>query len=284
MKLTYLILTFPFSTNCGGIVVLHKLCHLMRKLGHDAYLWFPEGRSHVRNPDYDTPIGNPNGAGREGAIDPRDCCVIYPEIVHGNPLEAKVPVTWLLYHTGDNDTNRIKVAYDPLYAANHRDAERLTVVETFPEHCRLPTPDELSANPREGACFVVRKGTGTPRIPETENGRAVEITNTTVENATAVFRRSEVFYNYDAHSFHSIQAALCGCESVIVPQPGLSKIDFRAGHPLCQFRVAYGLDERHFAKNPMPVMREWMDSVERESEQQIGRLVERVERAARVAT
>jgi hypothetical protein len=190
MKLTYLILTFPFSTNCGGIVVLHKLCHLMRKLGHDAYLWFPEGRSHVRNPDYDTPIGNPNGAGREGAIDPRDCCVIYPEIVHGNPLEAKVPVTWLLYHTGDNDTNRIKVAYDPLYAANHRDAERLTVVETFPEHCRLPTPDELSANPREGACFVVRKGTGTPRIPETENGRAVEITNTTVENATAVFRRS----------------------------------------------------------------------------------------------
>jgi hypothetical protein len=63
-------------------VVTHKLCDRLRSRGQEAYL-FIRGKP-VTCPSYDTPLLPP-------WIPPRECIVIYPEVIHGNPLGGLSP-------------------------------------------------------------------------------------------------------------------------------------------------------------------------------------------------
>jgi hypothetical protein len=264
----FLIVAYAYTSAGGGIIALHKLCHEMVRLGYDASLWFI-GHGYT-DPGYNTPVANPHGT---PIVDPSECCVIYPEGVHNNPLGAKVAVTWILYMTGD--ALPFRVSYAPFFCKNYPGTEPLTVIETCEKYCKLPEVEN-----REGACFLVRKGASTPRIPETENGRAFEIvTDRETDRIYKLFQSKSIFYNYDISSYHSVQAALCGCTSVVVPAPGVSKEDWRSGHPILSKGIAYGLDDLDYAKNTLPELLDHLHNIEKEGVNQIHRLVERVEKA-----
>lgn len=112
-KPNFIIYAPAYKDDSGGIIVLHKLCHLLNELGHQAYLWpnqfgvrptlwkkikrslkkFP----YHTNSEYNTPIAN-KSLFHENSI------VVYSEVDYGNPLAAKNVVRWLLhkpgFHTG----------------------------------------------------------------------------------------------------------------------------------------------------------------------------------------
>ncbi|MBD3839357.1 MAG: hypothetical protein IE878_03090 [Epsilonproteobacteria bacterium] len=113
----FIIYSHRYDINSGGLIVLHFLCHLLNNLGYEAYLWpsyrpifnnkrpikslgqFVKyyrkelHRSFIVNKNWNTPIAK-RGQELENAI------VIYPEVVDGNPLNAKDVVRWLLHKPG----------------------------------------------------------------------------------------------------------------------------------------------------------------------------------------
>jgi hypothetical protein len=92
----------------------------------------------------------------------------------------------------------------------------------------------------------VRKGVDKPRIPQTAD--AICIDGMSHAEVAVIFNRCEVFYSYDEASFYSQYAAICGCDSVVVPGLYPSRADWVAHHPPARFGVAYGLDDLEHAR------------------------------------
>jgi hypothetical protein len=92
-----IIATPPYNESTGGIVVLHKLCHILNELGYNSSLIPTEklagGLYQIHmNPRYNTKLTT--------EINPEKDIIIYPEIQDGNPWGAKNVVRWILnsYH------------------------------------------------------------------------------------------------------------------------------------------------------------------------------------------
>jgi hypothetical protein len=95
MTTPFIVVAPPFTQTSNGIRVLHKLCGTLNRLGRTAALAIfnePEpkhqeivlGRSEQLSEEYDTPLlGDLSRETIDGAY------VIYPEILIGNPLQAK---------------------------------------------------------------------------------------------------------------------------------------------------------------------------------------------------
>lgn len=263
MKPRYVVVAPSFSPDSGGGIFLHELAYALNSLGASAAFW-PINRmprvglrkqvrallrrpsllwrdpSFVQAPGRDTPI-----VARE-AWDP-DCIVIYPEIVLGNPLGARHVVRWLLYRPGLRDPYLFGPDEMFFRAGEMADLPELTggapdlflwrIHEAYQDH---------GLTDRKGACYLVRKGSDKPRIPETAEAICIDgLSHTEVAD---IFNRCEVFYSYDEASFYSQYAALCGCQSVVVPGLYPSRAQWVEHHPLARFGVAYGLDDLEHAR------------------------------------
>ena len=66
-----------------------------------------------------------------------------------------------------------------------------------------------------------------------------------------MFNRVETFYCFDEATHISVIAAQCGCESIILPTPGLTRGSWE-GH--ISEGIAYGLDDRERAKETLPLL------------------------------
>ena len=75
--LNFLIWSWPFSTNTGGGVALHKLAHDLACLGHDAALSCDRTATGWKG----RPIG-----WKTWSVLGSDVIVVYPEIVQGEPV------------------------------------------------------------------------------------------------------------------------------------------------------------------------------------------------------
>jgi tetratricopeptide (TPR) repeat protein len=224
---TILITANAFDVRVGGLVVLHKLCYLLRQKGLDARLWMFQGDTKTY---FDTPIGN-------GDVDPRDCVLVYPEVVTGNPLRGKHVIRWLLNTPGFfgvpfmHEPGDLLVSYTRHFSRRYPACEELTVFEAWLDHFK---PDPTAY--RSGGCYSVRKGHRKRRIPETEG--LLELQNYDLESLRQLFTTREVFYSYDAMSFLSTFAALCGCVSIVIPEPNLTKQEWRERCPLLSRGIA----------------------------------------------
>lgn len=269
--MTVLVFTIDFMSNAGGVTVLHKLCDLLRQRGVDARVWVHgKGLTYA---GYRTPLGN-------GSVDPRDCVVIYPEVVTGNPLKARVVVRWLLNEPGliGGDgrfgPDDLIVSFAPLYSRRYPRCEELCILELWPEHVH-----DRDAGTRHGGCYVVRKGLRKRRLPEIDRHRELRPHELTPPNVGPILRSSDVFYSYDAVTFLSLQAALCGCASVVVQEPGLSKARWVELLPLFRFGVAYGLEDAAWSERTRHLVPEWLAAVGERSAVQVDRLIHRMRRA-----
>jgi len=251
--LTYLVYAGSFNEKIGGSLWLHKLVHTLNDLGEHAFLWpalpplrYPSLRGWIQrewrllsepylvNPELDTPV-----AGREELT--AQAVVIYPEIVLGNPLQAKNVVRWLLYdprlHThfrfGDNEMF--------FRAGEFCDVPELTggAPDLFIWTINKVYRNENRPN-RKGVCYMLRKGKNKERIPETEDEDAIQIDGLSHEEANEVFNNCDTFISYDEATMYSQYAALCGCTSVVVPGLFGSRAEWIQHHKLATYGVAYG--------------------------------------------
>lgn len=259
----YLIHGAAWNPDSGGVIFLHMLVHTLRQLGEDAKIW-PWYRSPRRglaarlgdiarkpkllwggdrqfhSPDLDTPIATHDDFHE-------DTIVVYPEIRLGNPMGAKNVVRWMLYKPGlenpfeftDNEMFfRVGEICDILEITGG--AQDLVMWRRNPAYRNENRPD------RKGACFLVRKGHEKARIPETEG--AIQIDGKSHEEIAEIFNACDTYYSYDEASFYSQYAAICGCDSVVIPGLYHSREDWTAEHQVSRYGIAYGLDDIEHAR------------------------------------
>lgn len=260
MKRTFIVFADSFNENNGGVIALHRLCDLLNREGETARLWPSRRplhnpahplasawgffrwyrrawrRPYRRVPHFQTPLATP--ADLPGAI------VVYPEIVAGNPLRAEHVVRWLLhrpgfhkghvqYGAGDRFFFYQKAFDDP--ALNPDGDNLLKTVWVRDDIYR-----HVNTGARHGTCYLLRKGKGRPIAHDLSDSLLVDGLSHT--ELAAVFNRVTTCISYDPYTMYSHFAALCGCDSVVVPEAGVTKAQW---YPDAADRLglAYGFDD-----------------------------------------
>ncbi len=247
-----LVWTPGWRDDSGGVIALHRLCFMLREQGANASLWGPQ---------VEDCYGNPYASVTDTATS--ECTVVYPEIVSGDPLGAKKVVRWLLNVPGRLAGDG-KFAPDDLiitYARTfHPTAPEVFVFDLFPEHIHANGTAD-----RSGGIFIVRKGAHKPRLPAIDGENFfLNGDETKPANFGAWARRSKRCYSYDAATWLSVQAVLCGCESYVVPDEGVSAQQWRDEHWLFRVGVGYGLDDKHGIRTAH-LLKPWLEECEQRS-------------------
>lgn len=249
-----------YRDNSGGALVLHKLCDVLNKLGHQASLWpmwkprlsaLPEvdavgmhllwlgkglTRKYRTNPRYATPMA------KESQI--KDSIVVYPEVVSGNPLRARRYVRWLLHEPGFHEgkfrhsSNDLYFTYQEAFNKNCGDMVHggaLTVAD-----CMMDIYRTTNHGPRTKICYMVRKGGDRPDLPDLSDKWVVD--GYSHRQLADAFNECRACYFFDLHTMYAAYAAACGCLPIVVPQPGLAK-DRWVPEEAGRHGVAYGEDD-----------------------------------------
>jgi hypothetical protein len=181
--------------------------------------------------------------------------VIYPEATKGNPLKAKHVVRWILNTPGVcggdgifEKTDHIFLYHD-FYKVNpeYRVQGILTAIDL---KTQLTKFIDKGLTDRKGGAFLVRKGFYKKLDQHPADFvKADEILEGgTYDEMAQFFNRIETFISYDHMTFISIQAALSGCKSIIIPD---ADGEFSKEHLIKVNRingVAYGFEDQDWVE------------------------------------
>jgi len=290
----YLIFAPPYNEIRGGAIVLHKLCHLLNMLGVEAEIFplfenheinrlnfwetFPKVvRRNLRwsyklfstNPHLNTPVTRSmrRYQGRD------DWIAIYPEITFGNPLMAKHVVRWLLHNPGFHKgifyfgvgelhckfNSAIK---DFHYPGSYLSEKQLEIIHYPLEVYNLDDVNEK----RKGTAYCIRKGRG--KFLDVDLRDAILIDGKSHREVGKIFKRVERFISYDSYTAYSRFASLCGCDSIVVPDKGVTLQEWYPD-PADRYGVSYGFDGIEEARLTRNLMRERIFSHERDGRQSV---------------
>jgi hypothetical protein len=280
----FLIFAPGFDANVGGVVCLHRLCHELNQIELASAALVPykatfeitrrnfikplarSAKSSLKasftrystHPDFDTPVMTSPGRG----IRLDDYVVVYPEVVNGNPLGARNVVRWLLYPPG-GITGKIKYGpgelYVPFSSAIGRFelpgsttlTDQLKIVH-YPLDIYSPTPD---GTPKSGTAYAVRKGSAKPLVHHPDD--AVCIDGLSHEEIAVILQRVRTFVSYDSYTAYSLFAAALGCESVVIPDDGVS-LEMWYPDPEDRYGISYGWEQLDHARATRHLVRERM--------------------------
>jgi hypothetical protein len=267
MKKTIIIFSQSFDINSGGSLALHKLCHLINKLGRECFIYpyFPgaaldclneelflnnvqatkENLTHYKvSAEFNTPVLQPDSY--KAIEDNKSHIVIYPEITMGNPLKAANVVRWFLhnpgFHTGKiyYETKEIYFKFGEetsnIYIPGSKMSSNLLTVTHFPSYLYN---EENTSNERNGTAYCIRKGRGKKICHDEDNSILIDGLNH--EEISSIFKRVKQFISYDTRTYYSQLAAACGCESIVIPDEGISE-DQCFPEVGTRFGVSYGFE------------------------------------------
>ncbi|WP_050991282.1 hypothetical protein [Shewanella sp. POL2] len=272
-KYKYIIMTPSYNEINGGVVVLHKLCHILNEIGEVAYLFpyrdnylinsneiyssfYRAAKSYLKillhgfkiNDSLNTPIieAIPED------IDSNNWVVIYPEVVLGNPLGARNVVRWLLHQPGFHSGNVLYGQGELYFKFNsaiydfHLQGSTTSSAELKVIHYPLEHYNQIGvAQQRSGTAYCIRKGRGKPLVHDLQD--SILIDGMSHADTAKVLKSVKRFISYDTLTAYSIFAVLCGCESVVIPDEGVTKEQW---YPNVEDRygIAYGLGQSELSK------------------------------------
>ena len=265
-----IIITAPsYNASIGGAISLHRLCDILNQVGYDAYL-YPTIKQNgtldffYLNDKYSTKIAT--------EFDPKEDIVIYPEIEKGNPLEGSNIVRYILnkFHHPEYDNNIITwgesdywLYYHDLFYDGLRDKNILYILDS-----KLDIYKDYGLERKIEACFTYRKRSNEKNtLPVVHPPNSIEIGyNTQDQELVNIFNSCKRFYSYDTETYLNTIAALCGCESVIIPHSELDEDELlkRRSSSLLMFGVAYGVEEIEKANNTRHLLREYFEDHEKQ--------------------
>jgi len=293
----FLIFAPPFDENTGGVICLHKLCHLLNQLGERAALTpifatFEVSRNEVVKPlvgfaknilrasrttyrtnsDFETPVLR-SVRGRD--LD--DCIVIYPEVTNGNPLNARNVVRWLLYppgkHTGKihYGTGELYVRFNNAFGRFELPGSTTLADELRVVHYPLDLYDPpVPGAPRAGTAYLVRKGAH--KLPLYHSTDSIRIDGLSHREIGDIFRTVETFVSYDSYTAYSWFAALAGCDSVVVPDEGVTE-DVWYPDPADRYGISYGCNGLEGARQTRHLVRQRLVAEEDNNLETVARFV-----------
>lgn len=265
----FIIFAPTYNEDIGGVVLLHKLCHLLNENKFQSFL-FPffapsekyleeanidfnylenilktSADSFAVNPQFNTPILQ----SIELLKNLDSWVIVYPEIVSKNPMKAKNVIRWLLHYPGFH-TGKVEYGINELYFKSHQqmhnhkctfDASTTSNVPLYITHYPLHLYNlKDTALRRSGIAYCIYKGKG--RKIDSSLKDAILIDGKSHTEIAKIFKEVTLFISYDLHTAYSTFAVLCGCTSVVIPEEGLSEERWRPD-PTTRYGIAYGLDK-----------------------------------------
>jgi len=228
-----------YDTNSGGIIVLHKLCHILLELGYDASLYPMYKGDFYINSTYKSNVSLTYS---------KDDIIIYPEIVYGNPLNGNNIIRYIM-NNGHISLNRKEtwgendfwVYFSDRFYDGIKQKNILHIIDSKKEYykdygierihksCHTFRKNEIAK--KDISCYVHSKD-------------SIEIGfNMGDDYLIKLFNTCEKFYSYDTETYLSVLAALCGCESIIVPNKNFNKQTIKDKIPVCKYGIKYGDDD-----------------------------------------
>lgn len=285
--------------NYGGPIVLAELCRNLRNLGYDARLLMVPyfARRKVNNSRYKKYIVvyqlialynyilfKITGKERKNRYGipfffsiVRGCklqyhpflnkksIIIYPEIVFGNPLDADNVVRWLLNKTeykdipGAYSKNDLFIAYRDVF--NDEDLNPNNYILNQP-YFNLNLYNRYNYRERKGKCYIIRKGAKRTDLPSSFDGPIID--KLPEKEKVRLFNECKYCYSYDTQTAYSTIAAICGCISIVVPEPGKFRKDYRGESGSPGYGIAYGdnKEEIEWALSTVDKLAESLDFTE----------------------
>lgn len=290
--LRFAIYASPFNEYVGGIVVLYQLAWLLNRLGWEATIC-PQMRPSLagfnsfgaledllkapyRHWRYAASHASPYGLNLTRSWWPGDLIVVYPEIIRGNPLAARRVCRWLLNTPGVVKGNAMEPAKEDLFFHYHdvylpsdgiyRDSTELRVM--------IPNPvyKQTNYSERRGVCYLVRKGRD--RILDSYPKDAILVDPLSHADKARLFNQCELFLSYDDRTMYSAYAAICGCRSVVIPQPGVG-IDAWDPSGTARLGVAYGTADQQRSLESVPQLFRLLEKWTEESSESVAKFAAR---------
>lgn len=258
----FIIKAFNYNQSSGGVIVLHKLAHVLSDIGHDVFLicdiTYPESNVKcISESDSDILLKNDE-----------NIIVIYPEIIKGNPLHAKNIVRWCLYKPGVNGGDSVFTKEEHVFAYRKEFTQDTIYKDNPILFVFIPKNDKFfdKGLERNGTCFLYRKGIKIHK----NHMEGYYIDMDTIKNKNRLdeflletFNKYKRFISYDAYTYYSIIASMCGCISLVIPDPSLSEENFYEG--FTKYGIGYGLDQEEYAIHTSHLVKPHIESLYQES-------------------
>jgi hypothetical protein len=247
----FLIYSFNYDWKSGGNQVLHDLGKILSK-DYTTYVFGTttvfESKAICVNIDKAKEIAFQD-----------DVITIYPEVISGNPFNAKNVVRYVLYypgwHAGDKEysDDELIITYNNEYVKDTKydNAFVLTVLN--------PKLNIMKNNykKRNKIGLLVRKCKDFEYkmnlLNEYKHLLKLPVISiddeinkcTDLRDLSKIYNTITLFISFDPHTYHSTMAALCGCTSVVIPSKEISNEEF---YNVQKYGVVYGFENIDFAK------------------------------------
>lgn len=250
----YYIVAPRYIRTSAGIKVLHLLCHALNRAGERAYLithpyYLPQYATH---PELITPILTQATVEHDFAAGLAPI-VVYPEMIRGNPFKSPFVVRYVLNFPGllggdsQYGEEEFCIAYSETLARSIPSSRLTLFVPASDPRTFTPVPEQV----RHGTCFYAGK------YKYHHGGELFDITRDSTEitrdrpnsptqpQIADLFRRSELFYCYENTAL-AIEALLCGCPVVFLPNPYFDRVIAAEEHGWDG--IAWGADPDEIAR------------------------------------
>lgn len=188
-----------------------------------------------------------------------DVITIYPEVISGNPLNAANVVRYVLYypgwHAGDKEysNNELVVTYNYEYVKNTKYDKSFVLTVINPKlnimrnHGKKRNKIGLLVRKCKDADYKFKT---LEQYKHLFKHPVISIDHEIIKCAdlkqlSKIYNSLSLFISFDPHTYHSTMAALCGCQSVVIPSEDLSSEEF---YNVQKYGVAYGFENIDFAK------------------------------------
>jgi hypothetical protein len=247
----FLIYSFNYDWKSGGNQVLHDL----GKILSEHYTTYVFGTTTV----FDSKAICVNiDKAKEIAIQD-NVITIYPEVISGNPFNAKNVVRYVLYypgwHAGDKEysDDELIITYNNEYVKDTKYDNAFVLTLLNPKLNIMKNHDKK----RNKIGLLVRKCKDFDykinllnqykhliKLPVISIDDEINKC-TDLRNLSKIYNTISLFISFDPHTYHSTMAALCGCISVVIPSKEISSEEF---YNVTKYGVAYGFENIDFAK------------------------------------
>jgi hypothetical protein len=247
----FLIYSFNYDWKSGGNQVLHDLGKILSK----DYTTYVFGTTTV----FDSKAICVNiDKAKQIAIED-NVITIYPEVISGNPFNAKNVVRYVLYypgwHAGDKEysDDELIITYNNEYVKDTKYDNAFVLTVLNPKLNIMKNHDKK----RNKIGLLVRKCKDFDykmnllnqykhllKLPVISIDDEINKC-TDLRNLSKIYNTISLFISFDPHTYHSTMAALCGCTSVVIPSKEIPSEEF---YNVQKYGVAYGFENIDFAK------------------------------------
>ncbi len=251
LKRTIYIYSPSSDQTSGGISALYNLYNLLKQKASNFNI-------HIFNYDIYENIS-------KFKLNDSDI-VIYPEIIEGNPLNAKHVIRFIFFSLELNNRNNI------LQTWNKSDyiIQWLKWEKSISKYIQIYLPfidldyKNLNLNRFENTCCLVKKGVFFDDIlniiNEINEKKYIIIDNLNKEQIINKFNTCKYFYTYDPVTAYILYSIICGCIPIIKPLKNYNKQEYINAFLSCELcslkhGFAYGEhnDEIEFAEKTLEI-------------------------------